>query len=368
MKFVVSTTVLNKGLQIASGALTSHPVMPVLEDFLFDLKGNNLSISTSNLEVTINTRIEVSGSEDGRIAIPGKILQETLKMLPEQPLSFMIDTENKSIEITSSSGKYKLTGEKAEDFPALETPTNEDKIEVGSEQLRKGIERTSFAVSNDEMRQNMRGINLSIDFSSITFAATDAHKLVRYTFRNIESDVATSIILTKKSMLILSSILPKDTKVLLHFNKSKAFFSFDNTLLYCRLVEAKFPDYNAVIPVSNNNILTVNREDIIAALRRLSIFANKSTNQFVMSLGEDSLTVNAQDLSFNNEATEQISCTYAGTQINVGLSAKNLLEILSLLYTDQVIFKLSADNKPIIIVPDEQDPDEDILMLIVITS
>ncbi len=368
MKFVVSTSTLAKGIQLTSGALTSHPVMPVLEDFLFELKGNELNITTSNLEVSINTRIEVSGSNDGKIAIPGKILLDALKMLPEQPLQFSIDVESRGIEITSASGKYKLVGEKAEDFPLLERPSKEDKIVLNSEQLRKGIDKTSFAVSNDEMRQNMRGINFNIDFSQITFAATDAHKLVRYTFRDLESNVATSLILTKKSMQILSSILPKNQTVTLYFNKTKAFFSFDQTLLTTRLVEAKFPDYNAVIPVSNNNILTVSREELISALRRLSIFASKTTNQVVMSLNEGSLTINAQDLDFYNEATEQLSCSYEGDVLNVGVNAKNLIEMLTLIDYETVVFQLSSENKPLVILPQEQDNGEDLLMLLVTTS
>ncbi|MFN8279522.1 MAG: DNA polymerase III subunit beta [Saprospiraceae bacterium] len=368
MKFVVSTTALTRALQMTSGALTAHPVMPVLEDFLFELHGNNLSISTSNLEVSINVIIEVTGTKDGKIAIPGKILLDSLKMLPEQPVSFNIDTETRGIEITATSGKYKLVGEKAEDFPVIERPDKEDQLTLQSDQIIKGIEKSSFAVSNDEMRQNMRGINMNIDFNQLTFAATDAHKLVRYTFREMESNVATSIILTKKAMQILGGILPKNIPVIMHFNKTKAFFSFEKTLLSTRLVEAKFPDYNAVIPVSNDNILTVTRQELVSALRRLSIFASKSTNQIVMSINDGSLTLNAQDLDFNNEATEQLGCTYEGSPINVGVNCKNLIEILSLIDSDQVILKLSQDNKPIVIVPSEQDPGEDLLMLIVTIS
>ncbi|MEP7194915.1 MAG: DNA polymerase III subunit beta [Saprospiraceae bacterium] len=368
MKFAVSTSALYKNLQIAAGALTSHPVMPVLEDFLLELKGNQLNISASNLEVSINTSMEVSGSKDGTIAIPGRTILDALKTLPEQPVNFDINTETRGIEITSVSGKYKLVGEKAEDFPIIERPSNEDKFELTVDQLRRGIEKSSFAVSNDEMRQNMRGINLNIDFSQVTFAATDAQKLVRYTFLDVVSDVATSMILTKKAMLTLISILPKDGNVSIHFNKTKAFFTMGNTLLTTRLVEAKFPDYKAVIPVNNSNSLTVVREELISALRRLSIFANKSTNQVVLSLNDGSLTINAEDLDFNNEATEQLGCTYTGESLNVGLSAKNLIEMLSALDTESVTFELSSSNKPVLILPHEQDPGEDLLMLIVTNS
>jgi DNA polymerase III subunit beta len=365
MKFVASTSTLLKPLQIASSALSANPVMPVLEDFLLDLKGNKLSIASSNLEMTINTEVEVNGSENGKIAVPGKTLLETLKSLPEQPLNFVINTETRGIEITSASGKYKLVGEKAEDFPEIEKPSDEDRIEMDSIQIQKGIDKTFFAASNDEMRQSMRGINLNIDFNHVTFAATDAHKLVKYSFLDIQSDVASSLLLTKKSMLSLKGILPRDGKVVIYFGKSKAFFEFDNVLFTTRLIEAKFPDYNAVIPANNPNRMTVAREELISSLKRLSIFANKTTNQVVLNIQNKSLTITAQDLDFNNEATEQLSCVYEGEAINLGLNAKFMLEMLTVIESENVNFEFSSSTKPAIILPQEQMPGEDLLMLVV---
>lgn len=365
MKFTASTTALLKPLQTASVALTANPVMQVLEDFLFDLKGNKLSIAASNLEVTISTEVEVSGKQNGRIAIPGKTLLETLKSLPEQPLQFVIDTDTRGIEITSASGKYKLVGEKAEDFPEIEKPSDEDQIEMESQHIQKGIDKTIFAASNDEMRQAMRGINLNIDFNHVTFAATDAHKLVRYSFMDVSSDVASSLLFTKKSMLALKSILPKDGKVRLYFGKTKVFFEFDSVMFATRLIEAKFPDYNAVIPTNNPNKMTVSRDELISVLRRLSIFANKTTSQVVFNIQDKSLTVNAQDLDFNNEATEQLPCEYKGNPINLGLNARFLLEMLHAIESETVVFEISATNKPALLLPLEQNSGEDLLMLVV---
>jgi DNA polymerase III subunit beta len=370
MKFSVSTSALAKQLQIAAGALTSNPVMPVLEDFLLDLKGNSLSISASNLEVTINTLVEVSGSKNGRVAIPGKTILEVLKSLPEQPLQFEISPETRGIELTSASGKYKLVGENPAEFPALESPSDkDDKIEINTTHLKRGIDKSAFAASNDEMRNNLRGINFNIDFNQITFATTDAQKLVRYKFFDVNSNIATSILLTKKSMQLLSTILPKDKTANLYFNKSKAFFEFDSILFATRLIDAKFPDYNAVIPVDNTNIMTIGREELLSTLKRLSIFSNKTTSQVVFSLSDGSLTMNAQDFDFNNEATEQLSCTYEGDSINIGLSAKNLIEMLSTIESESVsLFFNAQNNKPVLLEPAEQDNAENLLMLIVTNS
>ncbi|HRI32189.1 MAG: DNA polymerase III subunit beta [Saprospiraceae bacterium] len=365
MKFVASTSALLRQLQIAAGALSANPVIPVLEDFMMTLQGNKLSIAASNLEMTITTDLEVTGQENGKIAIPGKTLLETLKSLPEQPLSFVINSETRGIEITSASGKYKLVGEKSEDFPEIETPTDEDSIEMDSIQIQKGIDKTFFAASNDEMRQSMRGININIDFNHVTFAATDAHKLVKYSFLDVESNVASSLLLTKKSMLALKGILPRDGKVKIYFGKTKAFFSFDNCLFATRLIEAKFPDFNAVIPTNNQNKMIVNREELISALRRLSIFANKTTNQIVLNIQDKSLTITAQDLDFNNEATEQLSCSFEGEAVNLGLNAKFMLEMLNVIESEQVIFEISLSTKPAIILPSEQNAGEDLLMLMV---
>ncbi|MCC6816103.1 MAG: DNA polymerase III subunit beta [Saprospiraceae bacterium] len=369
MKFTVSTTSLLKQLQLTSGALTSNPVMPILEDFLLDLKSNSLSISTSNLEVTMNTLAEVNGTLNGKIAVPGKTLLEILKSLPEQPLSFEVNPETKGVEIVSTTGKYKLVGESPNDFPEIEKPTDDDdSLKMNSDQLKNAIDKTAFAASNDEMRQNMRGINLSIDFNQITFATTDAQKLVRYNFYNVNSNVATNLLLTKKSALLLSTILPKNKEVSIYFNKGKAFFEFENFHFAARLIDAKFPDYNSIIPTNNSNILTIGKEEIVSALKRLIIFANKSTSQIVMSLNEASLTMNAQDINFNNEATEQLSCTYIGESLNVALSAKNLLEMISVIDSDTVQFQFSTENKPVLIIPNEQESGEDLLMLIVTNS
>ncbi|MCI1265484.1 MAG: DNA polymerase III subunit beta [Saprospiraceae bacterium] len=365
MKFVASTSALLRQLQIAAGALSANPVIPVLEDFMMTLQGNKLSIAASNLEMTITTDLEVTGQENGKIAIPGKTLLETLKSLPEQPLSFVINSETRGIEITSASGKYKLVGEKSEDFPEIETPSDEDSIEMDSIQIQKGIDKTFFAASNDEMRQSMRGININIDFNHVTFAATDAHKLVKYSFLDVESNVASSLLLTKKSMLALKGILPRDGKVKIYFGKTKAFFSFDNCLFATRLIEAKFPDFNAVIPTNNQNKMIVNREELISALRRLSIFANKTTNQIVLNIQDKSLTITAQDLDFNNEATEQLSCSFEGEAVNLGLNAKFMLEMLNVIESEQVIFEISLSTKPAIILPSEQNAGEDLLMLMV---
>lgn len=364
MKFGVSSGNFLDKLSKVSSALASNPVIPVLEDFLITSKGNMLHITASNLELTITTQLEAQVSKQGKIAIPGKTLLETLKSLAEQPIHIEVNEDTNGIAITSQSGKYKLVGEKAEDFPEISLPENEDKIDIAAERLVSAIDKTSFATSNDEMRQAMKGICLNIDFNQLTFAATDAHKLVKYTFLDIKSGASSTIILTKKTLLALKSILPKDGNVTLHFGRTKAFFSFNDTVLSTRLIEAKYPDYNAVIPTNNPFQLQVGRQDLLSALKRLIVYANKSTNQVVFNIQDKSLTISSQDPDMSNEATEQLSCHFIGEPMTIGFNGKFLVDMLSAMSSENVNIELSQPNKPGIVLPSEQASGEQLLMLI----
>ena len=365
MKFTVSSQALLRNLQINSVSLASNPVMPILEDFLFQLKGNELEIITSTADVTTHSQMTVSNGVSGAIAVPGKTLLDTLKSMPEQPLDFEIDPDSCGITILSAAGKYKLVGQNASNYPEISRPGNEDKLILKGANLLNAIDKTIYATSNDEIRQTMRGVCMNIDFNHVTFVATDAHKLVKYSLLDIQSNVATSLILSKKSLLALRSILTKDAEVTVYYNKAKAYFEFAGILLSCRLIEGKFPDYNAVIPVDNPNKMKVNRLELLSALRRLAVFANKTTNQVVLNIQDRSLTISANDFDLNNEGTEQLVCEFQGEPMNLGLNAKFLIEMLSAIAQEEVEFELSDSNKPAILVPTEQDPGENILMLVV---
>lgn len=364
MKFSVSSGNFLEKLTKVSLALASNPVIPVLEDFLISSKGKILNITASNLELTITTQIEAEVSKQGTIAIPGKTLLETLKSLAEQPINIDVNEDTNGITITTQSGIYKLVGEKSDDFPEISLPTNEDKITISSDRLMSAIDKTSFATSNDEMRQAMKGICLNIDFKYLTFAATDAHKLVKYSFLDIISEASATIILTKKSLLALKSILPRDEEITLHFGRTKAFFSFGDTILSTRLIEAKYPDYNAVIPTNNPFQLQVGRLELLSALRRLIVYANKSTNQVVFNIQDKSLTISSQDPDMSNEATEQLNCTFQGEPMTIGFNGKFIVEMLSAMNSENITIELSQANKPGILVPSEQTQGEQLLMLI----
>lgn len=364
MKFDVSSSELLKKLQVASGAISQNPVLPILEDYLFNLSNNILTITATNLENTIITSVEVMAQEDGNIAVPARILLDTLKALPDQPITFSVDPETNGITLKSSYGEYKLAGDSPEDFPETPEEIEVNSINLTRTQLTNAISKTIFATSNDELRLSMTGIYCQVDFNKIIFVATDAHKLVKYTFGNLSADVTDSFIIPKKGFALLKNAMDDNQTILMSFNNKNVYFTFGKTKVICRLVDAKYPDYNAVIPVDNPNELSLPRRDFQNSLRRIAIYANKTTNQVILNLTNNSLTISAQDLDFSNEATEQLSCTYTGEPMTIGFNAKFLGEMLGVLESDDIIIELSTPNRAGILLPSEQEENENLLMLV----
>lgn len=366
MVFQVSSSELLKKLQVANGAIGSKPVMPILEDILFELQGNELTVSATNLEVTIISSLEVTGKKDGRVAIPAKILLETLKALPEQALSFDVDPSNNAIQIKSAYGVYKLAGDSDEDFPDIPEDDNVHTIELEVDPLVKAINNTVFATSDDELRLAMTGVLMQIDFNKVIFVATDAHKLVKYTVGGLNTELTESIIIPKKGLNLFKNAIANidDEATSISFNKKNVFLRSGDTLVISRLIDAKYPDYNSVIPVNNNKILTVNRADFQNSLRRIVIYSNKTTNQVLLNIVEDGITISAQDLDFSNEATEQVGCSYKDDNLSIGFNAKFLVEMLGIINTDEVLLELSAPNKAGILLPSEQEEGAELMMLV----
>ena len=367
MNFIVSSSYLLKNLNAINGVITSNPVVPILDNVLFEIENGNLLITASDLQTSVMVEIQVESKKDGSAAIPAKILIDTLKNLPEQPVTFSIDDENYNIEINSDNGRYKLAGENATDFPKVPQVTDGYSIDLSSELLSNAISNTIFSTSTDELRPAMTGIFLKLSTSSCTFVSTDGHRLVKYIRSDISGDeVDHEMILPRKSLNLLKSTLPSDksSDVKLEFNASNAFFSFDNVKMVCRLIDERYPDYENVIPLDNSNNIVIDKSEVLSSLKRISIYANKTTNQVRFKISGGEILISAEDLDFSNEANERISCEHDGVDIEIGFNAKFLIEILSNLNSTRVTFKLSEPNKAGLIIPDEMDEDEDITMLV----
>jgi DNA polymerase III subunit beta len=365
MKFIVNSAYLLKQLSNINGVITTNPVVPILENFLFELEKGGLTVTASDLQTSMITELQVESKEKGSIAVPARILLDTLKNLPEQPVTFSIDESTYSIEIISDNGRYKLSGENATDFPKVPSVSNDFTAELSSEVLSRAVNNTIFATSNDELRPAMTGVFVNLGDKNTTFVATDGHRLVRYRRTDVKSDNGNSIIIPRKALNLLKATLPaENTEVSVNFNMSNAFFKFGNIRMICRLIDERFPDYDNVIPSGNNIKMSISRTDFLGALKRISIYANKTTHQVRLKITGSELQISAEDLDFSNEANERLSCEHEGEDIEIGFNAKFLIEMLGNLDSDQIRLTMSAPNKAGVILPAEKDKAEDILMLV----
>lgn len=367
MKFIISSSLLLKNLQAVIGVINSNNTLPILDDFLFELSEDSLTITSSDLETTMRVTMKPERMEEpGSIAIPAKILVDTLKTFPELPVSFNVNVASLMIEISAGEGKYKLSGHKSDEYPRTPSLEETTAITIDAHMLSQAVNKTIFATGNDELRLVLSGIFCELSPDDTTFVATDAHKLVRYKRTDAKSQDSANFILPKKPMNLVKNILSgQDFPVTIEYNKTNAFFSFNNIHLICRLIDGKYPNYEAVIPKENPNHLTVDRHALLNSIRRVAIFANQSTHQIRFKVSGKELVLSAEDIDFSNEAKERLTCSYEGEDMEIGFNSKFLLEMLGNIETEEVRLEMSAPNRAGILYPvNNENKDEDILMLV----
>lgn len=367
MKFIISSQVLLKQLQAIAGVLSSNNSLPILDNFLFELEDEVLTLSASDMETRMIAKINVSmAEENGTVAIPAKILLDTLKTFSDTPITFTIDHENFGVEISAGEGKYRLAGYDGNEFPKVPPIESIASIELSSELLSTAIAKTLFATGNDELRPMMNGIFCQLSPENVTFVATDAHKLVRYRRTDAHSENSAAFILPKKPLNQLKNILAQeDAPVRVDYNQTNAYFTFKNISLICRLIEGKYPNYEAVIPLENPNKLIIERTPFLNSMRRVSIFSNQSTHQVRFKITGQQLILSAEDLDFSNDAKERIACQYEGEDMEIGFNSKYVVEMLNNIDTNEAMFEMSMPNRAGLIVPvNNENTSEDILMLV----
>ncbi|HSB94080.1 MAG TPA: DNA polymerase III subunit beta, partial [Flavitalea sp.] len=353
MKFIVSSTALLKQLQQISGVINANTVLPILEDFLFEVDKNRLTVVATDLETVMKVQLDVEARETGRVCIPAKILLDSLKNIPDQPLTFSID-KNFGVELTSDNGKYKVMGENPDNFPKEPVADDTSAFTMTSSALVTAINKSLFAVSTDDLRPAMTGVFFEMTKDSIQFVATDAHRLVRYKRTDVNCPKTDSLIVPKKPLNLLKSALPDNEDELnISYNSNHLFIQHGTTQMSCRLIDARFPDYKVVIPADNPYKLTVNKSDFQGALRRVSIFSNKSTNQVVLNISGSELQLAAQDIDFSFEGNERMKCQYNGEDLQIAFNAKFLIEMLNAAETEEVVIELSTPTKAGILKPAE---------------
>jgi DNA polymerase III subunit beta len=364
MKFIVSSSQLLKQLQQINGVIQANNVLPILEDFLFEIEKNQLTITATDLETVMRVSLEVESKEAGRVCIPARILTDSLKNLPDQPLAFNID-KNFAIELTSDSGKYKIMGEDPDNFPKEPRADDATNFSMTSIGLVTAINKTLFAVSTDDLRPAMTGVFFELSDNGLQCVATDAHRLVKYKRLDVTCPETASFIVPKKPLTLLKNALPANNdNITISYNANHLFVVHNSTQLSCRLIDARFPDYKVVIPADNPYKMTVMKADFQQALRRISIFSNKSTNQVALTISSTQLQLAAQDIDYSFEGNERMTCQYTGEDMSIAFNAKFLIEMLSAADTLEVVLELSASTKAGIVKPTEQGEGEDLMMLV----
>lgn len=364
MNFVISSGTLLKHLQGISGVLSTSNTLPILDNFLFEISDGNLTVSASDLETTMRTNMEVDAKEDGKVCIPAKLLLDVLKTLPDQPCAFSVDTSRLAIEIAYDNGKSKMVGFNADEFPRVPALENANSIKVSGEIIASAINKTLFATGVDDLRPVMSGVFCQFSPESITFVATDAHKLVRYTRTDSQASGSSSFILPKKPLNLLKTNIKGDEEVLLEYNDSNAVFTFNDIVLVCRLIDGKYPNYEAVIPKENPNVLTIDRLQFLGSIKRVSIFANKTTHQIKLKLAGSELSLFAEDIDFSNEASERLTCNYDGDDMEIGFNSRFIMEMLNNLESTEVRLEMSEPSRAGLLKPTTSAEGEDILMLV----
>lgn len=367
MKFIVSSTKLSSHLQAISRVITNKSTLPILDSFLFKLEGKILTITASDLETTLITSLELDSAEGaGLFAIQAKILLDTLKEFPEQPLSFDVNDDNLAMLIKSDTGTYNFIGQNGDEYPRVhEMSAEANSLSIPVETLATGIAKSIFATADDELRPVMNGIYFDITTEGITMVATDAHKLVRYKNEAVKGSANAAFILAKKPATLLKNILPKESgEVLIQFDEKNAFFTLSNYKMVCRQVEGRFPNYNGVIPQNNPHKLIIDRLAFMNALKRVSLFSNQASNLIKLQLTSNEMHVSAQDIDFSISAEEKISCQYSGEPMGIGFKSTFLVDILGNISSGDVVMELADPSRAGLILPFENEADENLLMLL----
>lgn len=371
MKFIVSSTELLSHLQAISRVINNKNTLSILDNFLFDLQGDTLFMTASDIETTLITSMQVDSAEgEGKVAVASRLLLDTLREFPEQPLSFDINNSNLAMVITSANGSYNFIGQNGDEYPRLpEMQEDAQSLSLSVPQLSSGISKTLFCTADDELRPVMNGVYFDIKDKEVTLVATDAHKLARFTVPYLNSSVTdeqqASFILPKKPAAMLKNILPKESgEVNIAFDNKNARFSLSKYTMVCRQVEGRFPNYAGVIPQSNLHRIILDRLSFVNALKRVSVFSNQASNLVKLDFSANQLRISAQDIDFSISAEETINCQFGGEALKIGFKSSFLIEILNNISSSDIVLELSDASRAGLILPFEKEKDEDVLMLL----
>ena len=367
MRFTLSSSVLNSRLQTLSKVINSKNPLQILDCFLFECHDSELRITASDNENTMKTTIHLDYQEgEGRFAIPNRTILDAVKELPEQPLTFNVDTDNYAVTISYQNGEYHFACQSADEYPLpVNNLDGQTVLTMKSSILSECISRAIFATDNNEVRPVMNGIYFDLTNDNLSIVATDGHKLVRNINFDVRGDMPASFILPKKPATLLRNSLAKDdSDVTICFTSRNAQITFGETTLVCILIEGRYPNYNSVIPLDNPNILTLDRRTLLSAIKRVLPFASASSQLIRFNIETGKVEVSSEDIDFSTSAKEALICDYSGQKMSIGFRGDSLIEILNSLDSDEVCIKLADPSRAGVVVPITQPENQEILMLV----
>lgn len=367
MKFTASSAELQKALTVVGGAVPSKSTLPILECILFEQDGEMLCLSATDLEISIVQRIPVRFESNGtggsrRVAVPAKRLLDTLRALPDLPIQFASD-DDFHVTLRTDQGVYKMVGHDGADYPALPELSGERQIRTEGALLRRAIQKTSFAVSKDALRPAMMGIYFQIQKDQGRAVATDGHRLVKLTLDEMTSDEPFNFIVPEKAMTLAGRVATDEACTVM-VDEGYVGFDFGHSRVLARLIDETYPNYEAVIPVENDRRMIVNRDAMLAAVKRVGLYSSSMTNQIRLSVNRDRVEISAEDIERSSEARETVLCEYNSEAMVIGFNSVYLNEVLSHIDADEVVFEFSSPNRAGVVTPQEQSEGEEMLMLI----
>ncbi|MCO6460377.1 MAG: DNA polymerase III subunit beta [Saprospiraceae bacterium] len=364
MNLIISSGELYKMLQIGQNAISAKPQYPILADFLFDIDGNILTITSSDLEFTIISETQINSGNEGKFAFPAEILINTLREMPEQPIELIYDKENNGLKMISSYGEYQSGSNDIDDYPKIPEVDYSIKVAIPAGRFLKALSTCSFATATDEIKTNMLGISVNFQPDAVEIAATDAHKMVKYTLFHRSGMEDTSFVLPKKAVSILKHIINDEEDLIISLDKNQVLFEYKKHKIYCKLINQPFPNYNSVIPLNNDKEIVVNRQEWLRSLKRITLYGNRTTYQTSFLVKDNEIKIETLDPDFSNAASEVIKCQYTGEELNLSYNAKFLIDSLSNLESEEVKLAVSTAGRAAILTPGENEVGENILMLV----
>ena len=369
MKFTVSSSALLSVLSTTGKVISSKNTLPILDYFLFELQGDTLKVTASDLDTTFIGKVKVDGVEsEGVVAAPYKRMLDTLKEFSEQPLTIEIDNNTWKINISWATGEISIPGLSGLSYPTVPMLSDAKvELDMDADMLVDGINKTIFATADGELRPVMNSIFVNIEPSEVTFVATDAHKLVKYT-QKLESGLTASFILPKKpANLLKTALLKEEGAIRTQFDNKNAMFHLGDFVLVCRLIEGTYPKYNSVIPQNNPNLVVVDRTELLNGIKRVAVCSSQATNLIKLSISDNRINLVAQDRDYSMSATENLSCSYEGVPIVIGFKSTFLVEILSNTDTQCISIELGDHTRAGVFKPvydADETPTSSILMLL----